>query len=161
MKYTVTKASDILKLKPYLLRFYESEFELDIPREKNNRRYYTKKELDLFREIERLKNKGMKNSEIKKVINEKGNNEEKIEKIEFSDKASEDNFDYLIDLVKSLQSEITELKKSNTFKQRDELLSENARLRMKVKEKSYELSIIKERYNTLEKQKKRSIFHFE
>ena len=138
MKYTVTKASDILKLKPYLLRFYESEFELDIPRENNNRRYYTDKELDLFREIERLKNKGMKNSEIKKVINKKEKNEEKIEKIEFSDKASEDNFDYLINLVKSLQSEITDLKKSNSFKQRDELLSENARLRMKVKEKSYE-----------------------
>ena len=60
MEYTVTKASDILNLKPYLLRFYESEFELDIPRKKNNRRYYTEKELELFRKIERLKDKGKK-----------------------------------------------------------------------------------------------------
>ena len=161
MKYTITQASNILDCKPYLLRFYEDEFELQIPRGSNNRRYYTTKEIDIFRYIEALKGEGKRNKEIKETLH-KSKNEIIFEEIEEEKPKEEDNnITCLIKTINSLREEIENLKQQDAFKQRDELITENARLKMKLKEKSYELSILKEKYNALKQAKKRSLFKFE
>ncbi|WP_290770538.1 MerR family transcriptional regulator [Anaerofustis sp.] len=161
MKYTITQASNILNCKPYLLRFYEDEFELKIPRSSNNRRYYTTKEIDIFRYIEALKGEGKKNKEIKETLTE---GKEKIifEEIEEENPVKEENnITCLIKTINSLREEIESLKQQDTFKQRDELIAENARLKMKLKERTYEVSVLKEKYNALKQAKKRSLFRFE
>ena len=118
MKYTITQASNILNCKPYLLRFYESEFELNIPREQNNRRYYTTKEIDIFRYIEKLKENGKKNKEIKETLHN------------VKEKDDDNNINKLIDTINLLREEIEDLKQKNDLKQRDELITENARLKI-------------------------------
>lgn len=172
MRYTITQASDILNCKPYLLRFYEDEFELEIPRSSNNRRYYTTKEIDIFRYIEALKESGKKNKEIKKTLLE-NKNKVIIEHIEEKDILEEkeedesicenekDTISCLIKTINSLMEEIEELKKGDTFKQRDEIIADNARLKMQLKEKSYEIAILKEKYNALKQSKKRNLFKFD
>jgi len=161
LKYTITQASNILNCKPYLLRFYEDEFELNIPRGTNNRRYYTNKEIDIFRYIEALKDKGKKNKEIKETLI--GSKEKIIfEEIEEEKPKEEDNnITCLIKTINSLREEVENLKEQDAFKQRDELITENARLKMKLKEKSYELSILKEKYSALKQSKKRGLFRLE
>lgn len=161
MKYTITQASNILNCKPYLLRFYEDEFGLEIPRSSNNRRYYTTREIDIFRYIESLKDEGKKNKEIKETLSESKNKIifEEIE--EEKPKEEENNITCLIKTINSLREEIEDLKKQDNFKQRDELIAENARLKMKLKEKTYENSILKEKYNALKQSRKRSLFKFE
>ncbi len=171
MEYTIAQVSDLLGCKPYLLRFFESEFALDIPRKENNRRYYTDHEIALFQRINEMKNSGMSNKDIKEEILlwEKDNDQGlRVELMEYSSEektheqiTSGGDYQYLVSLVKTMKEEMDILRASYVFKEKDELISENARLKLKLKEKTYELITLKEKYDALMKSKKRNIFYYE
>lgn len=69
IEYTISEASDITGYAPHVLRYYEKEFEIDIPRKDSNHRYYTYKEIELIQYIKGLKDKGFGNKQIKLIIN--------------------------------------------------------------------------------------------
>ncbi len=61
-----------LKIKKYVIRFWEKEFELSSDRSQGGQRYYTKKDLDLFLKIkDLLYNEGFTIAGAKKQLQEK------------------------------------------------------------------------------------------
>lgn len=184
VEYTISEAADIIGYAPHVLRFYEKEFDINIPRKDSNHRYYTYKEIELLHYIKDLKDKGFGNKQIKLIINspetilskdmatsnemvKQGNLPLDID--QFSLAISEslgDSFvqkiaDYLEKeekdtnlLINNLKDEIIELRNEIKSKERDILISENAKLKMKVKEKTYENVKIKEELTRLSSSKK-------
>ncbi len=67
-RYTVTQASEILKVKSYVLRYWEEELELRICRNEQGHRYYTDYDIRLFANIKELKNRGLQLRAIKELI---------------------------------------------------------------------------------------------
>lgn len=173
-EYSISEAADIIGYAPHVLRFYEKEFDIDIPRKDSNHRFYTYREIELIQYIKDLKEKGFANKQIKLIINSpetilskdigKGLETEDHEGLvlnneEFSLQIAEvigENFlakltefmskdrEYTISLVEGLKEEIITLKNEIHSKERDILITENAKLKMKVKEKTYENAKYKE-----------------
>ncbi|MBZ2173796.1 MerR family transcriptional regulator [Schnuerera sp. xch1] len=185
-QYTISEVAEITGYLPHVLRYYEKEFELDIPRNQSNHRYYTYSEIELFTYIKSLQDKGFSNKQIKLILkspevlvtcNEETaltniSNSEGMDTIELANEISqnlqekffhqleeilESNKDYNAQVVKELKDEITALRSELSSKERDVLICENAKLKMKVKEKSYEVATLKEKIKKLEENK--SFFH--
>lgn len=57
-RYMIKEASKIIRVEPHVLRYWEDELKLDIPRNDMGHRYYRKEDLEMFRGIHLLKNKG-------------------------------------------------------------------------------------------------------
>lgn len=57
-RYMIKEASKIIRVEPHVLRYWEDELKLDIPRNDMGHRYYRKEDLEMFRGIHMLKNKG-------------------------------------------------------------------------------------------------------
>ncbi len=68
-EYTISEAADITGYAPHVLRYYEKEFNIDVPRTESNHRYYTYKEIELIQYIKSLKEKGFSNKQINLIIN--------------------------------------------------------------------------------------------
>ena len=186
-EYTISEVADITGYAPHVLRYYEKEFNIDIPRKESNHRYYTYKEIELINYIKSLKEKGFGNKQINLIINspqevlssqENGamvsldNNEHGLEPVDIAMEISsvlEERFfeklsEYLStennntsDLIEDLKEEIIALRNEINSKERDVLICENAKLKMKVKEKTYENIKLKEDLRKL-KSEKTSIF---
>lgn len=186
-EYTISEVADITGYAPHVLRYYEKEFNIDIPRKESNHRYYTYKEIELINYIKSLKEKGFGNKQINLIINspqevlssqENGamvsldNNEHGLEPVDIAMEISsvlEERFfeklsEYLStennntsDLIEELKEEIIALRNEINSKERDVLICENAKLKMKVKEKTYENVKLKEDLRKL-KSEKTSIF---
>ncbi len=161
---TVGKAAEILKCNKSLLRFYEHEFNLEIPRTQTNRRIYSEKEIEKFRYINKLKKEGRSNTQIKAVLNS-----ERIEKFSYENTYSENDagqaniknnadMELLLQAIGQLRDEINALKNASGLKEKDELMNENIRLREKLKEKTYELVDTREKLNNAIKYNKKSFF---
>lgn len=173
-KYSISEVSEITGYPAHVLRYYEKEFELEIPRNNSNHRYYTYKEIETFNYIKSLQEKGFTNKQIKLIMNspEMIITEQQEETAVTSLIKKEDNLEskitevsnYLKELfineikpqilekeninlqaIKELKEEVEELKKEIRSKERDILICENAKLKMKVKEKSYEVAELKEK----------------
>lgn len=186
-EYTISEAADITGYAPHVLRYYEKEFNIDVPRTESNHRYYTYKEIELIQYIKSLKEKGFSNKQINLIINSPqeilssdesttivstknyGDNLEPSNiALEISN-ALEDRFfeklsDYLssennntADLIEELKEEVISLRNEINSKERDVLICENAKLKMKVKEKTYENVKLKEDLRRF-KEKEPSIF---
>lgn len=171
------------------MRFYEDEFEIKVPRNKSNHRYYTYKEIEQFLYIKSLKERGLSNNQIKEILktpeivmeskeiaassmNEQitfDRHKKPIRENNMTDMPNQvqinelknilgaridDNFKYLNDaLIDSLRTILEEELKNNrkeNNEDKDTLISENARLRMRLKEKAYETAQLRERVNKLE-----------
>jgi DNA-binding transcriptional MerR regulator len=182
-KYSISEASKIIGYQSYVLRYYEKEFDLSIPRNKSNHRYYTINEIEVFQNIKQLQEKGLTNNQIKIILNSPEVIEENIIKDETAITISNGNVNLknsqeLSLLVNDIKENINEglVSLNNNFKQsfedvkceinslktelvekdQDIILCENAKLRMKIKQKSYEIAELKEQLSR-EKNKKKSI----
>ena len=150
----------------HVIRYYEKEFEIDIPRNNSNHRYFTYKEIEVLQYIKTLQEKGFSNKQIKLIIKspeilingqEEGLvrpgdashfdtyeiakeiratlEEEFFGKLHYAiNEGSENN----TKVIKELKDELVNLREELNSKQRDVLICENAKLKMKVKEKTYE-----------------------
>jgi len=174
--YSISEAAEVTNYPPHVLRYYEKEFELDIPRNEANHRYYTIQEIELFQYIKDLQEKGFSNKQIKLIIESPElvlNDEdtaafpsilprEKIETKELSKEISNYLHDELLNelvatldkssegnekLLEELKDEITKLRNELNNSERDVLICENAKLKMKVKQKTYENLELKEEIN--------------
>lgn len=143
------------------LRYYESEFNLTIPRGEANRRFYTPRELEMFRYIYKLKADGMKNAQIKAVLNSERINERSFEdKIFKPEEVDEEQADPtgLKELISELLREIGELRKVSRYKNTSDLQKENDELKSKLKEKTYELVETREKLNNIKKAGSKKLF---
>ncbi len=66
--YTIAEIAKKVDVEPHLLRYWEEELALDIPRNERGLRYYRRQELMLFRAIQNLRTKGFRMSAIKMVL---------------------------------------------------------------------------------------------
>lgn len=67
-EYTISEVSELTGYAPHVLRFYEKEFDIQVPRNDSNHRYYTYKEVELIQYIKNLQEKGFTNKQIKLII---------------------------------------------------------------------------------------------
>ncbi len=178
-QYGISEVAEITGYPPHVLRYYEKEFELDIPRNESNHRYYTYAEIELFQYIKYLQEKGFSNKQIKLIIKSPetvmNSNDETalttvdnlsaIDTVQLAHEISSNLQDKFIDrlkeilwenkeynelMIQKLIDEITALKNELNSKERDVLICENAKLKMKIKEKSYEIAELKEKIKRLE-----------
>ena len=181
-QYGISEVAEITGYPPHVLRYYEKEFELDIPRNDSNHRYYTYAEIELFQYIKSLQDKGFSNKQIKLIIKSpevlvNSNDETALTSINQLDSTNmvelaqeislklydklldglhemfENNKEYNDKLIKELMDEIAALRNEINSKERDVLICENAKLKMKIKEKSYEVAELKEKIKRLESNK--------
>ncbi len=186
-RYSISEVAEHIGFKPHVIRFYEKEFKLEIPRAENSRRYFTNKEVDLLLYIKQLQQNGLSNKEIKKVLQDQNTG---IDSNYTKSTDSDDNHiegaaesytgtgNFNEDLKKEIlmilekynyRSEINELKEKleelakqfnvpDVNKDKDVLICENAKLKMKIKEKSYEVAELKDKLKRQDAQRI-SIFH--
>ncbi|HLS54231.1 MAG TPA: MerR family transcriptional regulator [Tissierellaceae bacterium] len=185
VEYSISEAAEIIGYAPHVLRYYEKEFEIDIPRKDSNHRYYTYKEIELMQYIKSLKDKGFANKQIKMIINSPetilsqddtntGLVKSQAQVVKPDDmailisEALEERFfeklaqhisnhsDDTSKLIEDLKEEIVNLRNEINSQERDVLICENAKLKMKVKEKTYEIVRLKE--SLLRSQEKKGLF---
>ena len=68
MRYTISDAAKMVKVESHVLRYWEDELSLEIPRNEMGHRYYTPKEIDVFCRIRALKDRGFQLKSIKDVM---------------------------------------------------------------------------------------------
>lgn len=68
MRYTISDAAKMVKVESHVLRYWEDELSLEIPRNEMGHRYYTQKEVDVFCHIRALKERGFQLKSIKDVM---------------------------------------------------------------------------------------------
>lgn len=185
-KYSISEISEVTGYPNHVLRYYEKEFDLQIPRNSANHRYYTYKEIETFNYIKSLQEKGFTNKQIKLILNSPevlvSDNEQETAVTTIISKDNPTNTineitDYIkeiivnelqpkllekesknIEAINKLKDEIKELKNEIRSKERDILICENAKLKMKFKEKSYEVAELKEKLKR-ERENNKSIFN--
>lgn len=67
--YTITELSKVLSISESTIRKYEKDYDLKIPRNEIGNRYYTEKDLELFKQIIELKNNNFNIHQIRKLLN--------------------------------------------------------------------------------------------
>ncbi|MFZ5965787.1 MAG: MerR family transcriptional regulator [Bacillota bacterium] len=192
-RYFISEVSKIVGYDTHVLRYYENEFNIDIPRTESNRRYYTYLEIEKFVYIKQLQEKGLTNTQIKDILNspevvidnahdsEDGvmlmkinGNEEMLGLSHYSDiheaiRHMSLQISATIDVsleekllktrseimqhVESVMKEINKRYEEQEDSQVDILKCENARMKMKLKEKSYEVAELKEKIRRLSQKK--------
>lgn len=68
MRYIISDAAKMINVEPHVLRYWEEELAIEIPRNELGHRYYTEKEIHLFENIRDLKEKGFQLKAIKLII---------------------------------------------------------------------------------------------
>lgn len=189
--YTISEVSKLTGYEPHVIRYYEKEFDLNIPRTKSNHRYFTYKEIETLEYIKTLQDKGFTNAQIKSIISSPqeslGSDVKLGNDIAISDlpapslpmMAQAEIANALMALKKDILEEmrvqlqmehepyrlalsdiaeqIKELAKQLKDKDEDVIMSENAKLKMQLKQKAYEIAELKAQL-AHEKNKKRSFF---
>ncbi|MCX7883850.1 MAG: MerR family transcriptional regulator [Caloramator sp.] len=164
--YTFKEVCEKTGYKPSVIRYYEKEFNLNIPRDVNGRRFFTQKEFDRLIFIKQLQLQGYTNGQIKKIIEDNildVSQEIAIAKelnlsMESNNTSLAPLGENIIKLIneklQEINSSISELNKNVSSKERDILITENMKLKMELKQKAYEIIELKEKLK-YEKERKR------
>ena len=67
-RYSISQASRLVGVENHVLRYWEDELHLEIPRDRKNQRYYTKLHIEMFQKINELKEKGYQLKAIEPVL---------------------------------------------------------------------------------------------
>ena len=184
-EFTISEVSELTGYPAHVIRYYEKEFELEIPRNSANHRYYTYKELEIYNYIKALQEKGFSNKQIKLIMSSPeilvSNGETAVTTITKKEADIVPNYteiccmfkemisdelkpillekeDMNLSVISELRDEIVQLRREISSKERDVLICENIKLKMKVKEKSYEVVELKDRLKR-EQETSRGIFN--
>ena len=68
VRYMISDAANRIQVESHVLRYWEEELELNVPRNEMGHRYYTEENLRQFEEIKRLKEEGYQLKAIKMLI---------------------------------------------------------------------------------------------
>lgn len=78
-RYIISDASKMVDVEPHVLRYWEDELEIDIPRNEMGHRYYTDYHITLFKTIKELKDKGYLLKAIKMALPNIGDNTSNVQ----------------------------------------------------------------------------------
>lgn len=76
LRYMISDAASLVNVEAHVLRYWEEELELEIPRNEMGHRYYTKENIQQFLKIKELKEQGYQLKAIRMVIHNGKNPEE-------------------------------------------------------------------------------------
>lgn len=68
VRYMISDAANIVNVESHVLRYWEDELELNIPRNEMGHRYYTKENIEEFRKIKELKEQGYQLKAIRMIV---------------------------------------------------------------------------------------------
>lgn len=68
VRYMISDAANIVNVESHVLRYWEDELELDIPRNEMGHRYYTKENIQEFQRIKELKEQGYQLKAIRMIV---------------------------------------------------------------------------------------------
>lgn len=69
-RYIISDASKKVDVEPHVLRYWEEELELDIPRNEMGHRYYKQEHIDTFKTVKALKDQGFQLKAIKMLLSD-------------------------------------------------------------------------------------------
>jgi len=67
-RYTITELSERLGITDHALRYYEKEFNLNIPKDSRGRRYYTPEYANIMFKIKTMRDDGLEIKAIRKIL---------------------------------------------------------------------------------------------
>lgn len=67
-RYSISEAGKLVGVESHVLRYWEDELQIDIPRNGKSHRYYTELHIRLFQKIKELKEKGYQLKAIEQVL---------------------------------------------------------------------------------------------
>ena len=67
-RYIISEAAERTGIESHVLRYWEDELNLDIPRNEMGHRYYTESQIQLFKQIKELKESGFQLKAVKAVL---------------------------------------------------------------------------------------------
>lgn len=70
VRYMISDAAQMIDVESHVLRYWEEELELKVPRNELGHRYYTQENIEQFQKIKDLKEKGYQLKAIKMVLQE-------------------------------------------------------------------------------------------
>lgn len=149
-RYTLKEVCEKTNYKPSVIRYYEKEFKINIPRDSSGRRYFTDKELNQYLFIKKMQQKGYTNPQIKKAMEFGTDTLPEIaatstEPLVPQPQLGVDVISYMDEKFNELTENISQLNQAVSGQERDQLISENMRLKMELKQKSLELAETKEK----------------
>ena len=68
VRYMISDAADMVHVETHVLRYWEEELELTIPRNEMGHRYYTRENIQEFQKIKDLKDKGYQLKAIRMIL---------------------------------------------------------------------------------------------
>ncbi len=68
LRYMISDAADMVHVETHVLRYWEEELELDIPRNEMGHRYYTRENIKEFQRIKELKEQGYQLRAIRMIL---------------------------------------------------------------------------------------------
>jgi len=68
VRYMISDAANIVNVESHVLRYWEEELELNIPRNEMGHRYYTKENIQEFQRIKELKEQGYQLKAIRMIV---------------------------------------------------------------------------------------------
>lgn len=68
IRYTISEMAKLTDTEPHVLRYWEEELELFVPRNEMGHRYYTEKNLQNFKKIKELKKQGFQLRTIREIM---------------------------------------------------------------------------------------------
>lgn len=91
VRYMISDAANMVDVESHVLRYWEEELELDIPRNEMGHRYYTQENIKQFQRIKELKEQGYQLKAIKMIVHN-GNMDEKIPELTGALSEKNENF---------------------------------------------------------------------
>ena len=77
VRYMISDAANLVNVESHVLRYWEEELELDIPRNEMGHRYYTQENIQEFQRIKELKEQGYQLKAIRMIVHN-GNKDHRI-----------------------------------------------------------------------------------
>ncbi len=68
VRYMISDAANLIQVESHVLRYWEEELELDVPRNEMGHRYYTEENIRQFEQIKKLKEEGYQLKAIKMLV---------------------------------------------------------------------------------------------
>lgn len=68
MRYMISDAANLVDVESHVLRYWEDELDLNIPRNEMGHRYYTKENIQEFQKIKELKEQGYQLKAIRMIV---------------------------------------------------------------------------------------------
>lgn len=115
-RFIISEAAMITGLEPHVLRYWEGELGLSVPRNELGHRFYTKEQIDIFLRVKELKEKGF---QLKAIKNELSKNlPQPVPRKEICVNTQEDKMEQFKSIIGSI---VTDALRENNVVFRDEL----------------------------------------